>query len=114
MSPVTAILLIGPSSLKYFIQILLLLYVELHPQNVPKVIIWNRSTSSQSSSSRNPLAVASKDDADDSGSECVEDFCMISGSHSSTLDRLYAWERKLYDEVKVFPHIHLQYSMISV
>lgn len=26
---------------------------------------------------------------------------MIAGSHSSTLDRLYAWERKLYDEVKV-------------
>lgn len=27
---------------------------------------------------------------------------MIAGSHSSTLDRLYAWERKLYDEVKVY------------
>jgi hypothetical protein len=27
---------------------------------------------------------------------------MIAGSHSSTLDRLYAWERKLYDEIKVF------------
>jgi hypothetical protein len=26
---------------------------------------------------------------------------MISGSHASTLDRLYAWERKLYEEVKV-------------
>lgn len=26
---------------------------------------------------------------------------MNSGSHASTLDRLYAWERKLYDEVKV-------------
>ena len=26
---------------------------------------------------------------------------MAAGSHSSTLDRLYAWERKLYDEVKV-------------
>ncbi|KMT08820.1 hypothetical protein BVRB_6g135440 [Beta vulgaris subsp. vulgaris] len=83
---------------------------ELHPQNVPKVIIWNRSTSSQSSSSRNPLAVASKDDADDSGSECVEDFCMISGSHSSTLDRLYAWERKLYDEVKASEVIRKVYD----
>lgn len=76
--------------------------LELQPQNVPKVIVWNRSTSSQSSASRHPLATTSKDDTDDSGSECVEDFCMISGSHSSTLDRLYAWERKLYDEVKVF------------
>ena len=26
---------------------------------------------------------------------------MNSGSHASTLDRLYAWERKLCDEVKV-------------
>ncbi|RZC94008.1 hypothetical protein C5167_016707 [Papaver somniferum] len=25
---------------------------------------------------------------------------MITGSYSSTLDRLYAWEMKLYDEVK--------------
>jgi len=80
--------------------------IDASPQNVPKVIVWNRSTSSQSSSSRNPLASASKDDADDSGSECVEDFGMISGSHSSTLDRLYAWERKLYDEVKVFNPEH--------
>ncbi|KAF8404564.1 hypothetical protein HHK36_009451 [Tetracentron sinense] len=71
------------------------------PQRVTKVITWNRSTSSQSSSSKNPLATASKDDVDDSGSDFVEEFCMIAGSHSSTLDRLYAWERKLYDEVKV-------------
>lgn len=61
----------------------------------------------QSSSSRNPLAGASKDDGDDSGSGFVEDFCMISGNHSSTLDRLYAWERKLYDEVKVQLSLHI-------
>ena len=67
-------------------------------QIVTKVITWKRTTSSKSSSSRNPLAM--KDD-DDSGSEYIDEFCMISGSHSSTLDRLYAWERKLYDEVKV-------------
>ena len=57
--------------------------------------------SSRSSSSRNPLATASKEDGDDSGSDFVEECCMISGSHSFTLDRLYAWERKLCDEVKV-------------
>lgn len=27
--------------------------------------------------------------------------CGMSGSHASTLERLYAWERKLNDEVKV-------------
>ena len=77
------------------------LFVE--PSHVTKVITWKRSTSSHSSSSQNPLASRSKDDNDDSGSDFVEEFCMIAGSHSSTLDRLYAWERKLYDEVKVDP-----------
>lgn len=42
-----------------------------------------------------------KDDVDDSNSDFVEEFAMVSGSHSSTLDRLHAWERKLYDEIKV-------------
>lgn len=71
-----------------------------YTEHVTKVITWKRTTSSRSSSSRNPLNAASKDD-DDSGSDFMEEFCMIAGSHSSTLDRLYAWERKLYDEVKV-------------
>ncbi|OWM82203.1 hypothetical protein CDL15_Pgr001777 [Punica granatum] len=75
-----------------------------------KMIIWKRSTSSTSSSSRNPLAGAAKDDVSDSGSDFVEEFCMISGSHSSTLDRLYAWERKLYDEVKASESIRKVYD----
>ncbi|XP_057786064.1 protein ALTERED PHOSPHATE STARVATION RESPONSE 1-like [Salvia miltiorrhiza] len=76
-------------------------------QIVTKVITWKRTTSSKSSSSRNPLAM--KDD-DDSGSEYIDEFCMISGSHSSTLDRLYAWERKLYDEVKASESIQREYD----
>ncbi|KAK6238024.1 hypothetical protein QUC31_003493 [Theobroma cacao] len=79
-------------------------------QHVTKVITWKRSASSRSSSSRNPLATASKDDADDSGSDFIEEFCMIAGSHSSTLDRLYAWERKLYDEVKASESIRKEYD----
>uniref|UniRef100_A0A2N9HLV8 DUF632 domain-containing protein n=1 Tax=Fagus sylvatica TaxID=28930 RepID=A0A2N9HLV8_FAGSY len=79
-------------------------------QNVTKFITWNRTTSSRSSSSRNPLAAASKEDVDDSGSDFVEEFCMIAGSHSSTLDRLYAWERKLYDEVKASESIRKEYD----
>ncbi|TYK16746.1 DUF632 domain-containing protein/DUF630 domain-containing protein [Cucumis melo var. makuwa] len=78
-----------------------------HEPQKTKVITWKRSTSTRSSSSRNPLAA--KDD-DDSGSEFVEEFCMISGSHSSTLDRLYAWERKLYDEVKASESIRKEYD----
>lgn len=79
-------------------------------QHVTKIITWNRSTSSRSSSSRSPLATASKDDNDYSGSEFVEEFCMIAGSHSSTLDRMYAWERKLYDEVKSSECIRKEYD----
>ncbi|KAL2493558.1 hypothetical protein Fot_37315 [Forsythia ovata] len=77
-------------------------------EHVTKVITWKRTTSSRSSSSRNPLAT--KDDNDDSGSDFIEEFCMISGSHSSTLDRLYAWERKLYDEVKASESIRKEYD----
>ncbi|GFP92003.1 hypothetical protein PHJA_001344400 [Phtheirospermum japonicum] len=77
-------------------------------QLVTKVITWKRTTSSKSSSSRNPLA--NKDDNSDSGSDFIEEFCMISGSHSSTLDRLYAWERKLYDEVKASEIIQKEYD----
>ncbi|KAK8673800.1 hypothetical protein V6N13_112111 [Hibiscus sabdariffa] len=77
---------------------------------VTKVVHWKRSASWRSSSSRNPLTTASKDDADDSGSDFIEEFCMIAGSHSSTLDRLYAWERKLYDEVKASESIRKEYD----
>ncbi|CAL5214450.1 unnamed protein product [Lathyrus oleraceus] len=75
-----------------------------------KIISWKRTTSFQSSSSRNPLASKSREDIDDSGSDFVEEFCMIAGSHSSTLDRLYAWERKLYDEVKASESIRKVYD----
>ncbi|XVF15155.1 hypothetical protein REPUB_Repub09cG0125700 [Reevesia pubescens] len=84
--------------------------VSHEPVHVTKVIHWKRSASSRSSSSRHPLAKASKDDADDSGSDFIEEFCMIAGSHSSTMDRLYAWERKLYDEVKASESIRKEYD----
>ncbi|KAH7565701.1 hypothetical protein ACOSQ2_022023 [Xanthoceras sorbifolium] len=77
-------------------------------QQATKVITWKRTTSSRSSSSRNPLVT--KDDASDSGSDFVEEFCMIAGSHSSTLERLYAWELKLYDEVKASESIRKVYD----
>lgn len=51
---------------------------------------------------RNSFVIVLKDDVDDIVSECVEDFCMILGSYLFILDRFYVWERKLYDEVKVF------------
>lgn len=62
-----------------------------------------RSASSRSSSSRFLInSSSSKDEDDESSSDFSEETCMFSGSHQSTLDRLYAWEKKLYEEVKVY------------
>ncbi|XP_068661421.1 protein ALTERED PHOSPHATE STARVATION RESPONSE 1-like [Aristolochia californica] len=81
------------------------------PPDGLKYLTWHRSTSSRSSSSRNPLGSASKDEILDSSSSLFNSFCMNSGSHASTLDRLYAWERKLYDEVKASGIIRREYDM---
>ncbi|KAG8388879.1 hypothetical protein BUALT_Bualt02G0171100 [Buddleja alternifolia] len=70
------------------------------PQNSVKYLTWHRTTSSRSASSRNLLGANSTDAVDDPSNNLFDNFCMVSGSHASTLDRLYAWEKKLYDEVK--------------
>ncbi|XP_027918732.1 nitrate regulatory gene2 protein-like isoform X3 [Vigna unguiculata] len=75
-----------------------------------KIISWKRTESSQSASMRNPLVKTSETYMDDSGSDFVEEPCMISGSHSCTLERLYAWERKLYDEVKAGEFIRKKFD----
>ncbi|KAG5051920.1 hypothetical protein JHK87_004118 [Glycine soja] len=69
-------------------------------QNYVKYLTWRRTMSSQSYSSTNPPGANSKADVDDVTNNLFGNFCMIPGSHASTLDRLYAWERKLYDKVK--------------
>ncbi|GLJ52185.1 hypothetical protein SUGI_1110100 [Cryptomeria japonica] len=74
------------------------------------LLTWHRSTSSLSSSSKTHFVSIPKDDLDDSSSDYVEDLCMISGSHASTLERLYAWEKKLYDEVKAEEYIRSVYE----
>jgi len=78
-------------------------YIFLEPaQNSVKYLTWHRTASSRSSSSRNPLGAANSiDNVEEHTNNLFDSSCMISGSHASTLDRLYAWERKLYDEVKV-------------
>ncbi|KAK7306753.1 hypothetical protein VNO77_44709 [Canavalia gladiata] len=80
-------------------------------QNSVKYLTWHRTMSSGSSSSRNPLGANSKDDKENLTNNLFDNFCMISGSHASTLDRLYAWERKLYDEVKASGAIRKDYDM---
>ncbi|KAI3978508.1 hypothetical protein MKX01_015683 [Papaver californicum] len=80
------------------------------PKHMTKAITWYRSLSSQLSSSRNPLTSASRGDGDESGTDFNEEFSMITGSHSSTLDRLYAWEMKLYAEVKASECVKKKYD----
>lgn len=79
-------------------------------QTAVKYLTWHRTASSRSSSSRNPLGSNSRDDMEDPTSNQFENFCMISGSHASTLDRLFAWERKLYDEVKASEMVRREYD----
>ncbi|PKU80921.1 nitrate regulatory gene2 protein-like [Dendrobium catenatum] len=88
----------------------------LHHKNlepVTKVITWNRPVSSLSSSSscKNHLALAhSFESGGDDGGDFSDEFCMISGSHSCTLERLYAWEKKLFDEVKASETIRKEFD----
>ncbi|KAJ7953171.1 Protein of unknown function (DUF630 and DUF632) [Quillaja saponaria] len=66
-------------------------------------ITWNRSTSLQSSSCKSLLTSSSKSSSTwTEFSNDLFDDCggMVSGSHSLTLERIYAWEKKLYEEVK--------------
>lgn len=62
-----------------------------------------RSGSSRSSSSRFLITSSggSRESGSESRSDVSDESCMISGSHQTTLDRLFAWEKKLYDEVRV-------------
>ncbi|XP_068639009.1 protein ALTERED PHOSPHATE STARVATION RESPONSE 1-like [Aristolochia californica] len=70
-----------------------------------------RSASSQSTSSKFIHASSSsRDEGYDSSSDISDEPCMYSGSLQSTLDRLYAWEKKLYEEVKSGERIRIAYE----
>ncbi|KAH1033543.1 hypothetical protein J1N35_045717 [Gossypium stocksii] len=73
-----------------------------------------RSASSRSSSSRFLMNSSSSRDAGyESSSSVSEESCMFHGSHQSTLDRLYAWEKKLYEEVKSGEKTRIAYEKKS-
>ena len=68
-----------------------------------QAITW-RSTSSRSSSCKSLVASSSKNCLTwtEFKNDLFDDYGgMDSGSHSLTLGRIYAWEKKLYEEVKV-------------
>jgi hypothetical protein len=65
-------------------------------------ITWHRAKSSEPSSSKRPHSSKPKKYIDDYNNDLDDDSGMVSGSHSSTLDKIYVWEKKLYEEIKVF------------
>ncbi|KAJ8767030.1 hypothetical protein K2173_012541 [Erythroxylum novogranatense] len=68
-----------------------------------QAITWHRSTSSKPSSCKSLVASSSKGSVTwtEFKNDLFDDYGgMDSGSHSLTLGRLYAWEKKLYEEVK--------------
>ncbi|KAM0942462.1 hypothetical protein DsansV1_C15g0138521 [Dioscorea sansibarensis] len=77
--------------------------IKENSSKIIQAITWHRSPSSQSSSSCRSYTASSSNST--SWTECKSDMFydyggMESGSHSQTLGRLYAWEKKLYEEVK--------------
>ncbi|KAL2228892.1 uncharacterized protein LOC105161647 [Sesamum indicum] len=68
-----------------------------------------RSASSRSSSARFLVtASTSREESYESSSDLSEESCIW--SHQSTLDRLYAWEKKLYQEVRAGERVRIQYE----
>ncbi|KAI3746547.1 hypothetical protein L6452_08981 [Arctium lappa] len=79
-------------------------------QNDTKYLTWHRATSSRASSFRHDPSANNRENPEDLSSNLFDNFCMNAGSHASTLDRLYAWEKKLYDEVKANQMIRKVYD----
>ncbi|WOK98309.1 hypothetical protein Cni_G07019 [Canna indica] len=70
-----------------------------------------RSASSRSSSFRFAQGSScSTNDGYESSTNDLEESCIVPGSHKSTLDRLYAWEKKLYEEVKCGERARIEYE----
>ncbi|KAK7265233.1 hypothetical protein RJT34_32849 [Clitoria ternatea] len=82
---------------------------ELSASKLLNPVALFRSTSSRSSSSRFLMNSLNTRDEDYEGtSDPSEEHHLF--SHQSTLDRLYAWEKKLYEEVKSGERVRLAYE----
>ncbi|KAK3437585.1 hypothetical protein EUGRSUZ_C02248 [Eucalyptus grandis] len=70
-----------------------------------------RSGSSRSSSSRFLMSSSSsKNDSSESNSDFSDESSVFSSGHQSTMDRLYAWEKKLYEEVRAGEKVRIAYE----
>lgn len=77
---------------------------------VLNAITWHRAKSSVPSSSKQPHSSKPKKYIDAYNNDLDDDTGMVSGSHASTLDKIYAWEKKLYEEVKAGEMIRIEYD----
>ncbi|KAL9244836.1 hypothetical protein vseg_018557 [Gypsophila vaccaria] len=76
-------------------------------------ITWHRSNISRSPSCKSLVASSSKNSSTwtEYKNDLFDDYGgMTAGSHSLTLGRLYAWEKKLYEEVKAGDNIRKLYE----
>lgn len=74
---------------------------ELTGMKILNPVALLRSASSSRSNSSRFLVNSSKDEGYASSSDLSDDSCLFHNTHQSTLDKLYVWEKKLYQEVKV-------------
>ncbi|XP_021775167.1 uncharacterized protein LOC110739018 [Chenopodium quinoa] len=78
-----------------------------------QAITWHRSNTARSASCKSLVASSSKNSSSwtEYKNDLFDDYGgMSAGSHSLTLGRLYAWEKKLYDEVKAGDNIRKLYE----
>ncbi|XVF18084.1 hypothetical protein REPUB_Repub10bG0181100 [Reevesia pubescens] len=75
-------------------------------------VSWSRSPLSRSSSCKSLVSCSSRSSSTwtELKTDLFDDCGMESGSHSLTLGRLYAWEKKLYEEVKAAEQIRKTYE----
>ncbi|CAJ1941779.1 unnamed protein product [Sphenostylis stenocarpa] len=84
---------------------------ELSASKLLNPVALFRSASSRSSSSRFLMNSSNTEDEDFEGADDPsEEHCLFSVSHQSTLDRLYAWEKKLYEEVRSGERVRIAYD----
>ncbi|GLT75281.1 hypothetical protein SLA2020_470170 [Shorea laevis] len=86
--------------------------IRANSTKVIQAITWHRSTSSKPPACKSLVASSSKSSTwTEFRNDLFDDYGgMDSGSHSLTLGRLYAWEKKLYEEVKTGDNIRKIYE----
>ncbi|KAG6705816.1 protein ALTERED PHOSPHATE STARVATION RESPONSE 1-like [Carya illinoinensis] len=83
---------------------------ELTPMKMLNPVALFRSASSNCKSSSLINSSSSTDEGYESSGGYLEEPCVYSGCHQSTLERLFAWEKKLYEEVRSGEKVRIAYE----